>query len=53
VSKTEREQGVKVTRNNISPVDQHACEAGDRQAADRFTNGSASQDDKNRYSGGW
>ncbi|MFN8006257.1 MAG: tetratricopeptide repeat protein [Terriglobia bacterium] len=31
----------------------HACEAGDRQAADRFNNGSASQDDKNRYSGGW
>jgi hypothetical protein len=31
----------------------NACEAGDRQAADRFRDSSATQDDKNRFSGGW
>ena len=31
----------------------NACEAGDRQAADRFSSNSASQNDKNKYSGGW
>ncbi|MFN7937679.1 MAG: tetratricopeptide repeat protein [Bryobacteraceae bacterium] len=31
----------------------HACEAGDRQAADRFQNNTANQSDKNKYSGGW
>jgi tetratricopeptide (TPR) repeat protein len=32
---------------------QRACEAGDMQAADRFSSNRASQDDKNRFSGGW
>jgi tetratricopeptide (TPR) repeat protein len=31
----------------------NACEAGDRQAADRFSSNNASQSDKNKYSGGW